>query len=282
MKERVWPSNWYESYREWLYTEERSRVTVEKYARDVRRFYQFAWDKEIVKETIIAYKEQLIVDGYATVSINSMLAALNSLLRFLGWEDCMVKTIKVQRATYCPESKELSRDEYRRLVVTAIRNEDVRMALLLQTLCCTGMRISELKFVTLEAVRQGEASVSCKGKCRKIYLVPKLCQKLYDYAEKKQIHAGMIFRTNTGRPMDRSNIWRDMKRLSREAGVEDTKVTPHALRHLFARTFYEQDKDIAKLADILGHSSINTTRIYILTTERRHRMCMEQLNLMLD
>ena len=267
-------------YERQLRAEEKSDVTVEKYLRDVRAFLMYcggaAWEKSV----IIAYKQKLLGDGYAVSSINSMLASVNSFFSFIGREDLRVKSIKTQRQIFCPEEKEISRTEYERLCAAA-RGRSERLYLLLQTICGTGIRVSEVAFITVEAARRGEATVSCKGKTRSVFLVRRLQKKLLDYAKQQRICSGPIFVTRSGNPLGRTAIWREMKSLCAEAGVSPQKVFPHNLRHLFARIFYAIEKDIAKLADILGHSSINTTRIYIISTGTEHRRRMEHMKLIL-
>ena len=267
-------------FKENLILEERSAATVEKYIRDISAFSNFADGAEITKETVIAYKKHL-QDSYAVRSVNSMLASINSLFAFLGWHDLKVKSIKLQQQIYCPEEKELTKAEYARLCRTAERNHNERLNLILQTICGTGIRVSELQFITVEAVKQGEAIVSCKAKTRSVFIVKDLQKKLLRYAAEQGIKSGMIFVTRTGKPISRTNIWREMKALCEEANVNPQKVFPHNLRHLFARVFYGIEKDIAKLADILGHSSINTTRIYIISTGTEHRQRMESMRLIL-
>ncbi len=264
-----------------LKSEEKSPHTVEKYLRDARAFAAFAGDAAVTKETVIRYKTQLLENGYAVRSVNSVLASLGGLFSFLGWYDCRVKTLKIQRQVFCPEEKELSKAEYERLCRAAQNKQNERLTLLLQTICGTGIRVSELPFITAEAVRRGEAMVSCKGKTRTVFLVKPLQKKLLRYLAERKIQSGAVFITRTGKPMNRTNIWREMKALCEEAGVNPQKVFPHNLRHLFARIFYGIEKDIAKLADILGHSSINTTRIYIVSTGREHRRRMEAMRLIL-
>ena len=210
-----------------------------------------------------------------------MLASINSLFAFLGWHDLKVKSIKLQQQIYCPEEKELTKAEYTRLCRTAERKHNERLNLILQTICGTGIRVSELRFITVEAARQGEATVSCKAKTRSVFIVKELQKKLLRYAAEQNIKSGMIFITRTCKPVSRTNIWREMKALCNEAGVNPQKVFPHNLRHLFARVFYGIEKDIAKLADILGHSSINTTRIYIISTGTEHRRRMENMRLII-
>ena len=266
-----------ESFAHWLRCEEKSDATREKYLRDAAAFLRFAGEQEISKEKVLAWKERLIELGYAVRSINSMLASVNALLVFLGWHDCKVKSLKLQQQTYCPEEKELTKGEYLRLLEASRGRQQLN--LILQTICATGIRVSELRYFTVEAVRRGEISVSCKGKLRRVFLPGKLKKLLLDYAKRKKITTGVIFRNGLGKALDRSSIWRQMKQLCKAAGVKESKVFPHNLRKLFARTFYGIEKDIAKLADILGHSSINTTRIYIMTTGSEHRRKIERLDL---
>ena len=235
----------------------------------------------MTKESVISYKNKLISDNYAVRSINSMLASLNGLFSFLGWGDLKVKSIKLQRQIYCPEEKELTKAEYMRLVNTAKQKGNERLNLLIQTICGTGIRVSELEYITVESVKCGEAVVSLKGKTRSVFIVRELQKKLLRYAAEQKITSGAIFITRSGKPMSRTNIWREMKSLCEQSGVNPQKVFPHNLRHLFARTFYGIEKDIAKLADILGHSSINTTRIYIITTGNEHRQRMENMRLVI-
>ena len=266
-----------ESFAHWLRCEEKSDATREKYLRDAAAFLRFAGEKEISKEKVLAWKERLIELGYAVRSINSMLASVNALLSFLGWHDCKVKSLKLQQQTYCAEEKELTKGEYLRLLEASRGKQQLN--LILQAICATGIRVSELRYFTVEAVRRGEISVSCKGKLRRVFLPGKLKKLLLDYAKRKKITTGVIFRNGLGKALDRSSIWRQMKQLCKAAGVKESKVFPHNLRKLFARTFYGIEKDIAKLADILGHSSINTTRIYIMTTGQEHRRKIERLGL---
>lgn len=281
MKGRILTSESIDCFKKHLREEEKSENTVEKYLRDVRTFAAYQNGAEITKETVIAYKSKLLSENYAVRSINSMLASLNSLFAFLGWSDCRVKSIKLQRQIYCPEEKELTKAEYMRLVNTAKQKGNERLNLILQTICGTGIRVSELQYITVEAVKNGEAIVSLKSKTRTVFIVKELQKKLLRYAAEQGITSGTIFITRTGRPMSRTNIWREMKGLCEQAGVNPKKVFPHNLRHLFARVFYGIEKDIAKLADILGHSSINTTRIYIISTGNEHRRRMENMRLIL-
>ncbi len=269
-----------EEFEKHLCNEEKSDATRDKYMRDIRRFYEFVAGRTVDKQLVIEYKAT-IADEYAIASANSMLAAVNSFLRFAGMHSFCVKQFKTQRKAYCDENKELTKAEYLRLVKVAQSEKNERLSLVIQTICGTGIRISELSYVTIEAVQKGEATVSCKGKTRVIFIISSLRKKLLKYAKKKKIKSGMIFVTKTGKPLNRSNVWREMKNLCKQAGVLPEKVFPHNLRHLFARTFYGIEKDIVKLADILGHSNINTTRIYTITTYEEHKRRMERMNLIL-
>lgn len=268
-----------EAFRKYLVEEEKSEATIEKYIRDVNAFFAFA-GSEICKDTVIAYKQK-IIEEYAVRSVNSMLASVNALFVFLGWVDLKVKSLKVQQEVFCPEEKELTKEEYIRLCRTAERNGNERLSLILQTICGTGIRVSELQFITVEAVRRGEAMVNCKGKRRTVFIVKELQKKLLRYVREQGISSGPVFVTRTGKPMCRTNIWREMKALCKKANVNPQKVFPHNLRHLFARVFYKIEKDIAKLADIFGHSSINTTRIYIISTGNEHRQRMGKMRLII-
>lgn len=260
-----------------LCREEKSTATREKYLRDAKSFCMYADGSEITKELVMAWKQELITKEYAVRSVNSMLASINSLLTFLGLSNCKVKNIRTQRQTYCSEDKELTKAEYLRLLSASKKNEQLN--LVIQTICGTGIRVSELQYFTVEAVRRGEIVIDCKGKTRTILVPGKLKNILLNYAKRHKITSGTIFITRNGKPLNRSNIWAAMKKLCEVAGVKPSKVFPHNLRKLFARTFYSIEKDIAKLADILGHSSINTTRIYIMTTGIEHRRKIERLGL---
>ncbi len=281
MKTKVLTAKSIREFSKYLRNEEKSEQTVAKYLRDVKAFAVYQNGAEVTKETVVAYKSKLIAENYATRSINSMLASLNSLFMYLGWVDCKVKSIKLQRQIYCPEEKELTKAEYIRLIQTAKQERNERLFLLIQTICGTGIRVSELQYITVEAAWHGRADVSCKAKTRTVFIVSELRRKLLQYAKRCGICSGTIFITKNGKPLDRSNIWRDMKALCARAKVSPDKVFPHNLRHLFARVFYEIEKDIAKLADILGHSSINTTRVYIITTGVEHRSRMESMRLIM-
>ena len=281
MEGRIISKETIERFYQHLLNEEKSANTVEKYIRDAKAFMLFAGNAEITKALMIGYKQKLIEDGYAVRSVNSILASINSLFVFLGWYDCKVKSLKLQREIYCADEKELTKAEYLRLVNTAKEKKNERLSLILQTICGTGIRVSELQFITVEAAKRGYAKVNCKGKSRVVIIVSSLQKKLLKYAQRHHISNGLIFVTKTGKPISRTNIWREMKKLCRDANVNPSKVFPHNLRHLFARTFYGIEKDIAKLADILGHSSINTTRIYIVSTGAEHRRRMENMRLVI-
>ena len=273
-------------FEKFLYLEEKSENTVKKYIRDVNTFIGFlgieniSFDKSINKVLVMKYKAYL-KERYNIVSANSMIASINAFLKFIDRIDLCVKPFKVQKSAFCDKSKELSFEEYNRLVETAMTSGNERLALVLQTICATGIRISELKYITVDAVERGHVSVSLKNKTRIVFLVKKLRKKLKEYIKSQKIKKGSVFVTKNGKPLDRTNIWREMKKLCEKAKVEPSKVFPHNLRHLFAKAFYEKEKDIAKLADILGHSSINTTRIYIISSGDEHLRRMEGMRLVI-
>ena len=262
-----------------LVERERGPGTVDKYLRDVRAFARWTEGRPVTRELAAAWKADLLARGYAPATVNSMLAALNGLLAFLGWKDCRVRFLKVQRALFRSDSRELTREEYQRLTDTAQRLGKERLALVMEAMCATGIRVSEVRYLTVEAARQGRAEVRLKGKIRTILIPGKLARKLLKYARKKGIAAGEIFLTGGGRSLGRKQIWAEMKALCRKAGVEATKVFPHNLRHLFARCFYRATRDVARLADVLGHSSIDTTRIYLISTGAEHRQKLGRLGL---
>lgn len=280
MKKRIITNQTINSFKKYLLENEKAEATIEKYMRDIRCFAEYAAECVLDKALVLNYKGKL-EQKYAVRSANSMLAALNAFLRFVGWHDLCVKQFKVQKEAYCSEEKELTKAEYMALVRVAEQKKNERLSLVVQTICGTGIRVSELQCITVEAVRRGEAVVSCKGKTRKIFIVKALQKKLLRYAMEQEITTGVLFVTKSGKPLDRSNIWRQMKDLCEQAGVSPQKVFPQNLRHLFARTFYGIEKDIAKLADILGHSNINTTRIYIITTGAEHQRRMESMRLII-
>ena len=281
MKKLIITENIIDEFRNHLRLEEKSGNTIEKYMRDIKAFWKYLDTGTVTKELAISYKENLLSNNYAIRSVNSMIASLNHFFVFAGHEQLKIKSIKEQRQIFCSEDKELTKEEYTRLLHTAESKGNKRLHLILQTICGTGIRISELKFITVEAVKKGEALVFCKGKRRPVFIVKALRKKLLLYAAEQKIARGCIFVTRTGKPVSRTNIWRDMKKLCQSANVNPGKVFPHNLRHLFARVFYGIEKDIAKLADILGHSSINTTRIYIISTGTEHRQRMENMRLVI-
>ena len=264
------------AFHQHLRDSERASATIEKYLRDVTAFSLYIGDSAITKESLIDYKQHL-QDSYAPASVNSMLSALNHFFTWCGWE-LHVRALKIQHKLFRDEEKELSKEEYLRLL-DAAWNKSERLWLLIQTIGSTGIRVSELQYITVEAAKKGRTDIQCKGKTRTILLPLDLRKELIRYAKLHGIKNGPIFLTKTGRVMNRSNIWRALKSLCEAAGVLASKVFPHNLRHLFATTFYEAAKDIARLADVLGHSSINTTRIYITTSGQTHSRIIEGLGL---
>ena len=265
------------AFRLYLENEEKSKATVEKYLRDVRSFVDFVKDKSLTKEQTLSFKN-ILVERYAPASVNSMLVAVNAFLDFIGMSECKVKQLKIQRQLFANEEKELSREEFRRLVSAA---EGSRISAVIQTICGTGIRVSELKYITVEAVQRGKATVNCKNKTRVIFIPLQIKKMLKAYIKKTGISAGSVFVTRSGKPLDRSNIWKEMKALCRRARVSENKVFPHNLRHLFARTFYKIEKDIVRLADLLGHSNLSTTRIYTMDCGNSHLRSMERVCLRL-
>lgn len=278
--ERIITNSMIGEFENYLRSDEKSNNTIEKYLRDVKAFSVFTAGRKISKAVVMEFKASL-VESYEITSANSMIAAVNAFLRFMGWLDCCIKQFKVQKKAFCSEDKELTKAEYISLVNTAKHKGNERLNLILLTICGTGIRVSELQFITVEAVRKGEAIVSCKNKTRTVFIVRELQKKLLNYIKAKGITTGCVFITKSGKPMSRCNIWREMKALCEQARVSPDKVFPHNLRHLFARTFYGIEKDIAKLADILGHSNINTTRIYIITTGAEHKRKLENMRLII-
>ncbi len=266
------------SFRAYLQRAEKSAATIEKYLCAAKRLAAALGGAPLTREAVLEYKRTLVARGYAVRSINATVVSLNRLFAFLERPDCRLKTLKLQRQLYCSEEKELNKEEYRRLCAAA-RGKSERLLLILQTLCGAGLRVSELRFVTVEAVRRGEAVVSLKGKTRRVFLVRALQRALLRYLSKHSLRTGPIFLARSGGPIDRTSVWREMKSLCTEAHVNPQKVFPHNLRRLFARVFYRQEKDLAKLADLLGHSSIDTTRLYIISTGAEHRRRMERMRL---
>lgn len=269
-----------EAFSEYLREQERSERTIEKYIRDVRRFSEFVGNDELDKSLVLRFKENLRREMSPT-SANSVIAAVNCFLKFMELSELCVRAFKLQRRLFSVR-KELTTEEYKRLVKAAMNAQNERLALIIQAICSTGIRISELRFITVEAVRTGRAEVSCKGKFRVIFLPDKLRAVLGNYFQKQKITAGAVFVTRNGKPVDRSNIWRDMKNLCKSARVSPEKVFPHNLRHLFARSFYSLEKDISRLADVLGHSSIATTRIYTMESGYNHFRQINLLNLVVS
>ena len=268
-------------FRHYLLEEEKSDATIEKYLRDVGIFVDYLDHRPLCKEETIAYKEQL-KKKYAPASVNSMLAAVNRFFREMGWFGCIVKALKIQREAFRSKERELSKEEYFRLLEAAKENGNTRLYLLMQTLCATGIRVSELPFITVEAVRSGQAIVSLKGKTRRILLTAALRRELSRYIKERGLKSGSVFVTKSGRPMDRSNILHEMKALCDAAGVDRKKVFPHNLRHLFACLFYQKEKDPIRLADLLGHSNVNTTRIYTCVSGDEQERQIEQLGLVME
>ena len=264
-------------YQAWLRREERAQGTQEKYVRDIKAFYTWLEGRRVEKEQVAAWKGYLLEQGYAPVTINSMLASLHSFFRFAGWTGCQVKYVNIQRRVFRESQRELSRAEYQSLTDTAHRLGKTRLGLVLESIAATGVRVSEVRYLTVEAAQKGRAEISLKGKIRVILLPGKLCRKLLKYAKKNKIASGEIFITRSGRGLSRGQIWAEMKQLCQKAGVEASKVFPHNLRHLFARAFYQVSRDIAKLADVLGHSSIETTRIYLVTSGTEHARELNRL-----
>ena len=262
-----------------LREEERADSTIEKYVRDLEALGRHLAGRPVTKAALIGWKEEL-AQRHAPATVNSMIAAVNGFLRFMGWRECAVKLLNIQKSPFCDEGRELTRSEYARLVRAAEKGGNRRLALVLQTICATGVRVSEVKYLSVEAAQRGRAEISLKGKIRAILIPGKLCRKLLKYARKQKIASGEIFLTGGGKRLSRTQIWAEMKRLCRAAGVAAGKVFPHNLRHLFARTFYRACQDVVKLADISGHSSIETTRIYLLTTGTEHLRQLERLGLL--
>ena len=279
MEQQVITSEKIRAYSAQLRMEEKGPGTVEKYLRDVKALAAWLAGESVTKERAAAWKDSLLEKGLAPVTVNSMLAAINGFFRFANWEDCQVKFLKIQRRLFREESRDLSRSEYEQLLEEARSRGRERLALLMETICATGIRVSEVRYLTVEAAQLGRAEISLKGKIRTILLPGKLCRKLLKYARKNKTVSGEIFLTRNGTSLSRRQIWAEMKALCAKAGVEASKVFPHNLRHLFAITFYRVCRDIARLADVLGHSSIETTRIYLVTSEEEHARLLNRLRL---
>ncbi len=267
------------NFEAYLYEEERSDNTIAKYLRDVNVFFVFFGSKELTKSDILSYKQELC-EKYMPKSVNSILSSLNSFFTFVGWYELKVKTLKIQRRIFADKEKELTKVEYERLLTAAKNKKNERLYYLMQTIASTGLRISELKYVTFDAVNSGQAIINCKGKIRQVFLPKKLCKMLKGYIKAQRIKSGSIFVTRTGKPIDRHAIWKMLKSLCESADVKKSKVFPHNFRHLFAKTFYSIQKDIVRLADILGHSSIETTRIYTMESGAEHIKLIQKLGLL--
>ena len=276
---RIITSETIRSFEEYLINEEKARATVNKYLHDVREFKLWLGEQELCKSAILAYKSHLC-EHYAPTSVNAAISSLNCFFNFNEWYDLRVKNIRIQKQIFASTDKELTKSEYSRLLQAAKQKKNERLYLLMQAICSTGIRVSELRYITVESVLRGVAEINCKGKRRQVFLPKQLCKILRQYIKEQKIKSGAVFVTRNGNPLDRSNIWSDMKKLCRSANVSDKKVFPHNLRHLFARTYYSLQKDIVRLADILGHSSVNTTRIYTMETGEIHRKQIERLGLL--
>ena len=269
-----------EKFKAYLINEEKASATFEKYIRDVVAFMEWLSDAVLDKGAVLQYKQHLI-ENYAPVSVNSIISSLNSFFAYNEWYDLKVKSVKIQKQIFASKDKELTKAEYERLLNAAKSKNNQRLYYLMQTICSCGLRVSELKFITTDAVRCEQATINCKGKMRIVILPKQLCRMLLGYIKENNIKSGSVFVSKNGRPLDRSNIWSDMKKLCESAGVSKDKVFPHNLRHLFARTYYSLQKDVFRLADILGHSSVNTTRIYTMESGDVHRRQIQKLGLLL-
>lgn len=263
----------------YLQEQERSPGTIQKYLRHIEQFYLWLPEEKMVdKATVITYKN-FLMQSHAPGGVNTILAALNGFFRFQGWQDCMVKTLRIQRPVFSAPESELSREEYFHLVDVARKRNNEQLALLLQLMASTGIRVSEIRYVTAEALARNCIQIRLKGKIRNILLPEKISYKLRQYQSHHNISSGPIFLAKNGQTLDRRRIWAQMKQLCAEAGIPESKVFPHNLRHLFARTFYDCQNDIVKLADVLGHSSIETTRIYLLSSGQEHQRILDKMQL---
>ena len=267
------------SFGQFLRENERSTATVEKYLREVRLFAAFLDCSEVTKASVAQWKANLLSENYNPATINGKLSAIDRFLTFMGWEACRVKHLRLQRRLFRESNRELTKAEYERLIAAADKSGKERLSLLMETICATGIRVSEVRYITLEAAKESKTEISLKGKIRTILIPGKLCRKLLKYARKNKIASGELFLTRSGRSLSRKQIWAEMKAICEKAGVEPGKVFPHNLRHLFARTFYKICRDVARLADVLGHSSIETTRIYLISTGVEHARTLEQMHL---
>lgn len=268
-----------DKFRLYLIAEEKSVATLDKYIRDITMFMDWLCGKAVEKNVVLEYK-QMLIENYAPASVNSILSSLNNFFVFYEWFEMKVKSLKIQKQIFASKDKELSKAEYERLLTAAQKKKNQRLYYLMQTICSTGIRISELRFITVQAVMKGQATINCKGKMRIVFLPKQLCKMLKNYISANKIQNGSVFVSKSGKPLDRSNIWKDMKKLCESAGVSKEKVFPHSFRHLFARTYYNLQKDVVRLADILGHSSVNTTRIYTMESGETHRKNIQRLGLL--
>lgn len=266
-------------FKEYLICEEKSQATIDKYIRDVIFFMNWLNGESVSKAMVLKYKQEL-TEKYAPASVNAALSSLNSFFIYNEWYDCKVKALKIQRQIFSNKDKELTKTEYEKLLTTAKNKKNERLYYLMQTICSTGIRVSELKAITVPAVKSGQTTINCKGKMRIVILPKQLCKMLKDYIKENNIKSGSVFVSRNGKPLDRSYIWKMLKALCETAGVSKDKVFPHNFRHLFARTYYSLQKDIVRLADILGHSSVNTTRIYTIETGEVHRRQIQKLGLL--
>ncbi|MBE6673548.1 MAG: integrase [Ruminococcaceae bacterium] len=267
-------------FKQYLLNEEKSQATVNKYVHDLQAFYKWLGDGELCKSSVLLYKTELC-SIYAPTSVNATISSLNCFFNYMEWYDLKVKSLKIQKQIFASSDKELTKAEYGRLLSAASRKKNQRLYLLLQTICSTGIRVSELCYITVDSLRLGVAKISCKGKIRQVFLPRQLCQALREYVKEQKIKSGAVFVTKNGNPLDRSNIWSDMKGLCKIAHVCEKKVFPHNLRHLFARTYYSLQKDVVRLADILGHANVNTTRIYTMESGEIHKRQIQKLGLLL-
>lgn len=267
-------------YEVYLMEQEKSLLTIKKYIQDLKRMYKYFEDKELSKITLIEWKN-VLTESYSSSSVNTILAAANGFLEFNGWCDLKIKPLKIQKNIFCDEKKELTRDDYLKLIKAAEKSNNKRLSLIIQTICSTGIRVSELSFITVQSVYSGKAEINNKGKRRIIFIPVKLSIILKKYIRKQKISSGVIFITKGGKPVDRSNIWREMKNLCKNSGVNSEKVFPHNLRHLFAKIYYSAEKDLSRLADILGHTNINTTRIYTMESGSVHLRQLDKMNLVI-
>ena len=266
-------------FEEYLIQEEREKATIGKYLRDAECFLVWLGNRELSKKQVVLWKEELTEKQYSPITINGKLAAINKLLLSVGKPECRVKYLKIQRRLFRSTERDLTKEEYNRLVETAFLDGKERLALLMESICATGIRVSEVRYLTVETAEAGWAEISLKGKIRTILIPGKLCRKLLKYARKQKIASGEIFLTRSGKPLSRHQIWAEMKALCAQAKVQPSKVFPHNLRHLFARAFYRACRDVVRLAGVLGHSSIEITRIYLITTGIEYRKQMSRLGL---